>query len=330
MDTNESERSGAPEPGTSPSTEAQAPATGPAASPVADTGASPGDAPGAARTTAGAGVPDHHDGAAAARHQGRDAARIEPTLPPSDTPPPVSQAPATPGGSGVRLLVARTVVVVVLLALGAIVGLTTAASAAPAYTADSQVLVRARDYAAIILGPTSVSGGSTPQRAVAAQVLTAQAPSFTYEVARQTKLDPAVVAAALTVTASPDADVIVFSAASSDPAVAVAIADTAGRYEVSTYRDQLMLGLGSIAAANTLDAAQLAQLAQVQAFERISPSAQVIAAAGAASGGPVSASRGLLVGAAAGAVIAFLLLAADQALRSRRRSRRAAGSPSVP
>lgn len=308
MDTSESERAGAPVPGTSPSTaaphEAQAPATGPAASSVADAAA----------------------GTAAARNQGPDAdgARIEPT------PPPASQDPSSPGGSGVRLLVTRTVVVVVLLALGAIVGLTTAASAAPAYTANSQVLVRERDYAAIILGPASVSGGSTPQRAVAAQVLAAQASSFTDEVARQANLDPAVVVAALTVTASPDADVIVFSAASSDPAVAVAIADTAGTYEVSTYRDQLVLGLGSIAAGNTLDAAQLAQLAQVQAFERISPSAQVIAAAGAASGGPISASRGLLVGAAAGAVVAFLLLAADQALRSRRSRRRAAGSPPAP
>lgn len=314
MDTSESERAGAPVPGTSPSTaaphEAQAPATGPAASSVADAAA----------------------GTAAARHQGPDAdgARIEPTPPPADTPPPASQDPSSPGGSGVRLLVTRTVVVVVLLALGAIVGLTTAASAAPAYTANSQVLVRERDYAAIILGPASVSGGSTPQRAVAAQVLAAQASSFTDEVARQANLDPAVVVAALTVTASPDADVIVFSAASSDPAVAVAIADTAGTYEVSTYRDQLVLGLGSIAAGNTLDAVQLAQLAQVQAFERISPSAQVIAAAGAASGGPISASRGLLVGAAAGAVVAFLLLAADQALRSRRSRRRAAGSPPAP
>ena len=258
------------------------------------------------------------------------AAGTERTLPPSETPPPVSQHGGSPGGSGLRLLVARTVVVVVLLALGAIVGVTTATGAAPAYTADSQVLMRVRDYAAVILGPGSVFGGSTPQRAVAAQVLAAQASSFTFEVARQAKLDPAVVAAALTVTASPDADVIVFSAASRDPAVAVAVADTAGRYEVSTYRDQLVLGLGTIAAGNTLDAAQLAQLAQVQAFERISPSAQVITAAGAASGGPVPASRGLLVGAAAGAVVAFLLLAADQALRSRRRSRRVAGLPPAP
>ena len=99
---------------------------------------------------------------------------------------------------------------------------------------------------------------------------------------------------------------------------------------MSSYRDQLVLGLGSIAAGNTLDAAQLAQLAQVQAFERISPSAQVIASATTPSGGPVPASRGLLVGAAAGAVVAFLLIAADQALRSRRRGRRGAGSPTAP
>ena len=247
------------------------------------------------------------------------------TPPPPVSQPPVSEAPVFPGGSGLRLLVARTIVVVVLLALGAIAGITTATHVAPTYTARSEVLMRVRDYAAVILGPGSVFGGPTPQRAVAAQVLAAQASSFTFEVARQTRLDPAVVAAALTVTASPEADVIIFSAASNDPAVAVAVANTAGRYEVSTYRDQLVLGLGTIAAGNTLDTARSAQLAQVQAFERISPSAQVIAAAGAASGGPVPASRGLLVGAAAGAVVAFLLLAADQALRSRRRNRRAGG-----
>ena len=50
---------------------------------------------------------------------------------------------------------------------------------------------------------------------------------------------------------------------------------------------------------------------------------------GAASGGPIPASRGLLVGAAAGAVVAFLLLAADQALRSRRRNHRAGGPGST-
>lgn len=237
-------------------------------------------------------------------------------------PPPASgdaaAGPARPRGSG---LLARAAVVVLLVVLGAVAGTVAAGRATPSWTADSQVLVRERDYAAIILGQSVVVASNTPQRSLAAQVLAAQSPTFTDEIARQAAVDPAAVADGLVVTASPDANVIVFTMTSADPAEAAAVADVAADLEVSTYRDQLVQGLGSIAAGNTLDATQLAQLAQVQAFERISPSAQVIATAGEATGGPTSAARGALTGGVAGAVVAFLLLAADAAWRSRGRRR---------
>jgi len=265
------------------------------------------------------------------RSTGRPATTPADTTPVAATPPAQVTAPTAgpvtePAGAprprgGARRVVVRMVVVVLLAVLGAVVGLVAAGGAAPVYTATAQVLVRERDYAAIVLGPASVRSAGTPQRVVAAQVLAAQSMSFADEVARRADLDPAVVTAALTVTASPDADVVVFSVSASNPAVATTVADTAATYEVTSYRDQLITGLGSMSAGGALGAAQTAQLAQVQAFERISPSAQVISSAGKPTGGPVSASRGLATGAAAGAVVAFLLLALQQAMGSRRRNR---------
>ncbi len=162
---------------------------------------------------------------------------------------------------------------------------------------------------------------------MAAQVRAAQSPSFTDEVARRADLDRAVVTAALTVTASPDSDIVVFTVSASDPSIATRIADTAAIYEVTSYRDQLVTGLGSIPTRGALDATQAAQLAQAQAFEGISPSAQVVSSAEDPIGGPVSAPRGLLTGAAAGAVIGFLLSALEHAMRSRRDRRAAAAGP---
>lgn len=227
-----------------------------------------------------------------------------------------------PGHRHFALPVARIVVVVLLVALGSIVGAVSASRATPSWSAASQVLLRERDYAAVVLGQFAVTASNTPQRSLAAQVLAAQSPLFTNEVARRAGVGGASVAGGLVVTASPDANVVVFTMTSANPAEAVAVAVVAAELEVTTYRDQLVRGLGSIAAPNTLNATQLAQLAQVQSFEQISPSAQVIASGGEAKGGPTATSTGAIIGGSAGAVVVFLLLAGDTAWRARsRRSR---------
>ena len=215
----------------------------------------------------------------------------------------------------------------VLVILGAAAGVVAARIAPPAYAASSQVLLRDRDYAAIVLGTGATPSTSTSQRTIAAQVLAAKAPSFIDEVARQVGVSAVAVSSGWTVTASPDADVIVFSVTSRDPRLAVRIADVTAELEASNYRDQLMTGLGSVRTTTTLDPNELRVLAQAQAFERISPSAQVIANAGSASGGPISVSKGALTGAAAGAIVALLVLAAEQSWRERARRRRAATEP---
>lgn len=245
--------------------------------------------------------------------------RPEPT--PGD--PEASLPVLVPRRRQLALPVARIGVVVLLVVLGCLAGAVSASRATPSWSAAAQVLLRERDYAAVVLGQFAVAAPNTPQRSLAAQVLAAQSPSFINEVARRAGVDRASVAGGLVVTASPDANVVVFTMTSANPAQAVAVAVVAAELEVSTYRDQLVRGLGSIAAPNTLNATQLAQLAQVQSFEQISPSAQVIASGGEAKGGPTSTSTGALTGGAAGAVVGFLLLAGDTAWRARSRRSRA-------
>ena len=253
---------------------------------------------------------------AARRHAGSAANLPEPAPDDNEAGFPV------PGRRRLALPVARIVVVALLVALGSIAGAVSASRATPSWSAASQVLLRERDYAAIVLGQFAVAASNTPQRSLAAQVLAAESPSFTNEVARRAGVDRASLTGALVITASPDANVVVFTMTSANPTEAVAVAAVAAELEVSTYRDQLVLGLGSVAAPNTLNATQLAQLAQVQSFEQISPSAQVIASGGEAKGGPTATSTGALTGGAAGAVVGFLLLAGDTAWRARgRRSR---------
>ncbi len=226
-----------------------------------------------------------------------------------------------------QLLLRWVLPALVLVILGSAAGVVAVRVAPPSYAASSQVLVRDRDYAAIVLGTGATPSTGTSQRTIAAQVLAAKAPSFTDEVARRAGVPADAVSAGLTVTASPDADVVVFSVTARAPQLAVRIADVSAELEVSRYRDHLVMGLGSAGTTTTLDPNELRVLAQAQAFERISPSAQVLATAGAASGGPISVWSGALTGAAAGAIVAMLALAAEHFWRERARGRRASTQP---
>lgn len=261
-------------------------------------------------------VPDPELNAPSAPDSGEPADKPGPELG-TDTPAVLGAKRRSPVRRGIG-------VVVVLAVIGAVSGVLVAAFAPPEYTATAQVLVRSRDYAAVVLGAPAAPNQESPQRVLAAQVLAAQSPQFTDEVARRSNIDGREAASHLTVTASPDANVLVFSARSGDPKRAATIADKAAELEVSTYRDQLVRGLGDPSANNGLGGLASGMgieaqrtFAQAESFEAISPSAQVIAQSGQAQGGPIPKVSAAVAGALAGAVVALLLLVSEHLWRER-------------